>query len=128
MAKDDYHIIVYQILAYLYHCLKSGEFPNTGGMDIFRERAGINNRYWHYILIHLLEDGYIEGASIVPVVGTRENKVRFNPDFAITPKGIGYLEDNSFMQKAKKFVTDNTLPLLTTFLNHKKNINPKKQY
>lgn len=118
MTKDDYHIIVYQILAYLYQCLKSGEFPNTGGMNIFRERAGINSRYWHYILIHLLEDGYIEGASIVPVVETREKQVRFNPDFAITPKGIDYLEDNSFMRKAKKFVTDNTLPLLTTFINH----------
>ena len=25
MAKDDYHVIVYQILAYLYQCLKKGE-------------------------------------------------------------------------------------------------------
>ncbi len=24
MAKDDYHVIVYQILAYLYKCLKNG--------------------------------------------------------------------------------------------------------
>ena len=25
MAKDDYYVIVYQILAYLYRCLKEGE-------------------------------------------------------------------------------------------------------
>ena len=25
MAKDDYHVIVYQILAYLYQCLKKGK-------------------------------------------------------------------------------------------------------
>ena len=25
MAKDDYHVIVYQILAYLYTCLKTDE-------------------------------------------------------------------------------------------------------
>lgn len=118
MAKDDYHIIVYQILEYLYQCLKSGNFPNIDGMDIYRERANINNRYWQYVLIHLFEDGYIEGASIVPVVGTREKQIRFNPDFAITPKGIGYLEENSLIQKAKKFAIDNTLPLLTTFINH----------
>lgn len=29
MAKDDYHVIVYQILAYLYQCLKKGEQVNT---------------------------------------------------------------------------------------------------
>ena len=31
MAKDDYYVIVYQILTYLYQCLKSGKevAPNT---------------------------------------------------------------------------------------------------
>ena len=27
MVKDDYHVIVYKILAYLYSCLKKGENP-----------------------------------------------------------------------------------------------------
>lgn len=29
MAKDDYYVIVYKILAYLYDCLKQGEEPQS---------------------------------------------------------------------------------------------------
>ncbi len=29
MAKDDYHVIVYQIIAYLYQCLKNGNDVDT---------------------------------------------------------------------------------------------------
>ena len=43
MAKEDYHIIVYQILKYLYQCLKSGTFPSTANLTIFREQTNINN-------------------------------------------------------------------------------------
>lgn len=117
MAKDDYHIIVYQILEYLYQCLKSGTFPSTANLTIFREQTNIHNRYWQYILMHLLEGGYIEGASIVSIEGTSKRQVQTNLDFNIAPKGIEYLEENPLIQKAKKFAIDNTLPLLTTFVN-----------
>lgn len=117
MAANDYHIIVYQILEYLYTCLKDGEFPNIENMDVFRKRININDRYWRYILIHLLEDGYIEGANIVPLLGTKEKDIKLTLNFAITPKGIGYLQDNSFMEKARAFVANNAIPLLTTFLS-----------
>ena len=30
MAKDDYHVIAYKILAYLYTCLKEGRNPEKG--------------------------------------------------------------------------------------------------
>lgn len=39
MAKDDYHVIVYQILSYLYQCLKSGE-------DIDTKRLGKDSEYF----------------------------------------------------------------------------------
>ena len=68
MAKDDYHIIVYQILEYLYQCLKSGTFPNTANLTIFREQANIHNKYWQYVLIHLLESGYVEETIMVPIL------------------------------------------------------------
>lgn len=29
MAKDDYFVIVYQVLKYLYECLKKGEQPES---------------------------------------------------------------------------------------------------
>lgn len=34
MAKDDFHVLVYQILAYLYQCLKSGETVNPKQISI----------------------------------------------------------------------------------------------
>lgn len=30
MAKNDYFVIAYRILTYLYECFKSGEKPDTG--------------------------------------------------------------------------------------------------
>lgn len=35
MARDDYHVIVYQILAYLYQCLKNGS-----PVDVFMLEPG----------------------------------------------------------------------------------------
>lgn len=99
MAKDDYHVIAYGILAYLYACLKKGEavsleFLNS---DTFK----VNDSYWEYILIHLYEDGYIEGAAIIPVLGKQLRSIKLRPDLMITPKGIEYLQENSMMRKAK---------------------------
>ena len=38
MAKDDYHVIVYQILAYLYAQLKAGEDPDEAMLS-YTERG-----------------------------------------------------------------------------------------
>lgn len=53
MAKNDYHVIVYRILLYLYTCLK-----------------GEGERYWHYILCSLLDYGFISGAIRIEVDNT----------------------------------------------------------
>ena len=51
MARDDYHVIVYQILAYLYQCLKKGN-----PVDISMLKPGslflkeLNEHYWAYII------------------------------------------------------------------------------
>ena len=50
MAKNDYHVIVYRILLYLYACLKGGEDVDTKRLDEIALAAGANERYWHYIL------------------------------------------------------------------------------
>ena len=33
MAKDDYHVIVYQVLAYLYQCIKKGESVESKNLE-----------------------------------------------------------------------------------------------
>ena len=108
MAKDDYHVIVYQILSYLYQQLKSG-----GEIDSERiSRAAlydIPETYYEYIFKNLLQDGYITGiiAKESRYIGGSVHLHLSNLDHCqITPKGIEYLLDNSFLSKAKEFFKD----------------------
>lgn len=63
MAKDDYHVIVYQILSYLYDCLKKGMDPDPKQISCRSEFFSINERYWSYIMVSLLDYGFIEGCT-----------------------------------------------------------------
>lgn len=102
MAKDDYHVIAYLILSYLYECLKKGIKPDVKQISHDAPNIGIPYSYWAYILRHLYRDGYIEGLSIVKAIGGEG--IKLTADFMITPKGIEYIEENSSMAKAKDFV------------------------
>ena len=102
MAANDYHVIVYEILAYLYDCLKNGIDPDIEAIKNYQKVHGISARYWSYVLVHLLDDGYIEGAEKIKVMGAPWAHIKMMDDLAITPKGIGYLMDNSLMEKVKK--------------------------
>ena len=42
MAANDYHVIVYQILAYLYSCLKDGVDVDLASIEKFKEDNLIN--------------------------------------------------------------------------------------
>lgn len=50
MAKDDYHVIVYQILAYLYTCLKTDEAVDPALLQHDSKMMDINRNYWVYII------------------------------------------------------------------------------
>ena len=105
MAKDDYYVIAYKILAYLYMQLKKGEpidpkmLTHDGGL------FQINRSYWVYIFTHLLEQGYITGLH-----DTRAGNGYYIEDqlsgCEITPAGIDYLCDNSLMKKAIQYLKD----------------------
>ena len=99
MAQNDYFVICYKILSYLYDCLKAGS-------EISREYLQAESfncplSYWEYIICHLYDDGYIEGVQMIPILGQRRS-YKLMPDIAITPKGIEYLQNNSMMAKAKE--------------------------
>ena len=106
MRKDDYHVLAYQLLSYLYGCLKAGERPETRCVVWCDgdERTKINERYWNYILVHLRDAGYIEGLSFKRVIGCVRTAPFVTPLLNITPQGIGYLEDDRMMQKAQRFI------------------------
>ncbi len=104
MAKDDYFVIAYKILAYLYVQLKTGE-----DIDVVMLAAGgplmkINEKYWTYIMENLQEQGYIRNVHLTWIGGQK-----IITDYAqceITPDGIAYLCDNSLMEKVKQFLKD----------------------
>lgn len=105
MARNDYFVLAYRILAYLYDCLKEGN-----PVDISRlgnsEELNISCAYWEYIFRHLYEAGYIEGISLFQTVGQQTPAVKIERNVMITPKGIEYLQENSTMEKAKKFLKE----------------------
>ena len=61
MAKDDYFVIVYKILAYLYARLKKGEPVEAEMLMYDGGLFQINREYWVYIIDNMLEQGYIKG-------------------------------------------------------------------
>ncbi len=105
MARDDYHVIVYQILACLYVQLKAGEKINTDLLKAESQYLNINQIYWNYIIDSLNNQGLICGVNKTAAWG--KDRVIFDiQDIMITPLGIEYLTDNSFLNKAKEFLKD----------------------
>ena len=113
MAKDDYHIIVYKILAYLYTQLKNGESIDKKCISDDGILFHINYRYWTYIIKNMQEQGYIRGGTITTPWGSGDI-VENIEQCEITPLGIEYLCSNSFMKKAKKILKE--LKEITPFI------------
>ena len=111
MAKDDYHVIVYQILAYLYQCLKSGKDvdPQLLGVDSAYFTANgqeLNRRYWAYVIYNLQASELIEGVVFADMDNMKHPYPVNLDGCMITPAGIEYLTDNSFIAKAKEFLKE----------------------
>lgn len=106
MAANDYHVIMYEILLYLYDCLKKGIDPDNEAVDTYRKLHEINMRYWSRVIIDMQNDGYIENASVFALANVGWKSARINRDTTITRKGIEYLMDNSLMKKIKDLGAD----------------------
>lgn len=110
MSRDDYHVIVYYILKYLYECLKSGKTPDESVIRLEYYPTKIEETYLTYIFSNMYKQGYIDKIEIreTPVLGTRDVKKYISDvsNIEITPKGIEYLQENSLMQKAYNVVKD----------------------
>ena len=106
MAKDDYFVIVYKVLIYLYGCLKrkisfsNEEFESIAKNDIPEE-------YFEDVLQMMNDEGYIKGYVRLRVWGGEIITMEYS-DIKITQKGIEYLCENSMMQKSKKILLEST--------------------
>lgn len=106
MAKDDYYVLAYRILAYLYECVKQGQQPDLDYLTYDTKQFPVNESYWNYVLANLLQEGYIEGVYLVPILGRNDKGIKGMQDIRITPKGIEYLQENSMMKKAGKVLKE----------------------
>ena len=98
MAQNDYFVIIYRVLKYLYDCLKAGNQPEIAYLAA--STYNIPDSYWIYIVISLINEGYIKG---ITMTSTKDGVVFGDlQDAIITPKGIEYLFENSLLEKAKK--------------------------
>ncbi len=61
MAKDDYPVIVYRVLLYLYKQLKSGTPPDTAELRPEGSLFNTNETYWRFILTNMHREGLITG-------------------------------------------------------------------
>ncbi len=114
MAKDDYHVIVYQILAYLYQCLKKGEDVDPRQISCKSDFFHINKRYWNYIMVNMVKQGFITGIIVIDADNAESQAVSLD-GAQITPLGIEYLTENSTLSKAKRFF-DSTKDFIIPFI------------
>lgn len=105
MSRDDYPVIIYQILSYLYQQLKQGKDIDVNMIRYDSKYLQINKRYWTYVIVNLLKSGYIQGVVVDEDING-EKDIYILKQCEITPKGIDYLTDNSTIEKAKQFMKD----------------------
>ena len=104
MAADDYFVIVYKVLIYLYGCLKRKiVFSNEEFEAIAKD--GITEEYFEDILKMMNDEGYITGYTQLKVWGGVITTNEYD-NIKITQKGIEYLQENSLMQKVKRFLLE----------------------
>ena len=99
MAKDDYQVIVFRILKYLYQQLKKGLPAEAEMLGHESKTCKINEPYWRYIITSMQEEGLIKGLKLGE---DREDGVPLEDQLGnvqITPKGIGMLSDSGMAEK-----------------------------
>ena len=93
MAKDDYGVIAYKVLAYYYACIKDGV---NGNVTKAQELAGCNDLYFTAVIKDLTARGLLAGE----VVYSWGEEVVF-AELRITIDGTVYIEENSTMTKVR---------------------------
>lgn len=104
MAKDEYYVLVYKVLLYLYACLKRKIYFNNETFDKATKRKDINEDYFDYVLYMMQKEGYIDGLAFTKVWGNTVLRTNEIENAVITEKGISFLTENDKMNKIKDYL------------------------
>lgn len=95
MASDDFDVIQFKVLTYLYQCIKDGVNPSPERAQAF---AKVNPVYWSAVLGDLRDHGYVKADSLAFVDGERYSNIR------ITSEGVEFLRESPKMRRVKEFL------------------------
>lgn len=117
MAKDDYFVIVYKILLYLYAVFKRKVVFDEKDLKLsIIKKDEINEDYLIDILKMMQEDGLIKGLVFKNAWGSSILLINDLADMRITSQGIDYLQNNSKMQKVKDFLIE-SIDIFASLIN-----------
>lgn len=108
MAKDDYNVVVFKILTYLYACLKRTTLFDEKVFKQIIDKQNIPDEYLTDILRMMTEEGLITGLAFTKPWGNTYIMTNEYGDMRITSSGINYLNENSTMSKVRDILIDNT--------------------
>lgn len=99
MAKDDYDVIAYKILVYLYGVMKRKITFQEASFNMIVSRAEVSEEYLTDILRLMQDEGLIEGVTAVRAWGNDYILASDISEISITASGVRYLKENSTMKK-----------------------------
>lgn len=102
MAKDDYRVVVFRILKYLYFRLKEGLPVEPDMLRHDSKVCQINEFYWRYVVTSMQEEGLIRGLD--KGSGEYDQLQEQLKDIQITPKGIEMLCDSRMNAQVDKLI------------------------
>lgn len=95
MAEDDFEVIVYKALSFLYECIKKGVDASA---EEVKELTGCNDVYWNVVLESLRDDGLLTVYEYGYASDRCGLKIR------ITGDGMWHLLNDSDMKAASRSV------------------------
>lgn len=107
MAKDDYDVLVYKILLYLYAVFKRKKVFDEEEFKEALKVKEISEEYLINILNSMQEENLIKGLSFINPWG---GEVLLSNDYScmkIKADGIHYLSENGKMKKVRDFLLEN---------------------
>ena len=99
MAKDDYEVIAYRILVYLYACAKRKIIFKPETFQAAVSKNVESTEYLCFVLRTMQKEGLIDGVAFMKAWGGDYILVSDLRDADITADGIRYLKENSNMKK-----------------------------